>query len=307
MPCYYPIHGWRGRTRNPLTGRRPVVFSLSEGVQDQKVTVPCGRCIGCRIDRSRQWAVRCMHEASLYEKNCFITLTYNDEHLPKNGSLKMEDLQKFWKRLRKEFGKGIKYYACGEYGDINERPHYHACIFNLDFNDKYLWSTSNGINLYRSEILEKIWSDEKKIGIGNCIIGDVTFESAAYVARYVFKKWLGKDSEKHPVNWETGEIYENKDAEFTVMSRREAIGKAWFLENKNEVKDFESVYYKGKMVPVPKQYGNIWEKIDVESWEQWRVHKRKKAIALQEKITYHNLIAGEAIKKQKTKQLIRSI
>ena len=137
MPCYRPIKGYRSRRLNAETGKRPVVFNPRDGFYDQPVDLPCGQCIGCRLERSRQWAIRCVHEASLHERNCFITLTYRDECLPTNGSLDLDAFQKFMKRLRRRFGEGVRFFHCGEYGENFGRPHYHAILFNLDFSDKY--------------------------------------------------------------------------------------------------------------------------------------------------------------------------
>jgi hypothetical protein len=133
-----------------------------------------------------------MHEAKMHPKNCFITLTYNNEHLPSDGSLNYEVFQLFMKRLRKKYGKGIRFYMCGEYGDKLGRPHFHACLFGHDFADKKLWKTTDSKSkLYRSAELEKLWP------YGFSSVGDVTFESAAYVARYIMKKVSGDASESH--------------------------------------------------------------------------------------------------------------
>lgn len=152
MPCYFPMQGFRSKTLTD-NGKRKIVFSKNQGFEDLPVTLPCGQCIGCRLEHSRQWAIRCLHEASLHEHNCFLTLTFDDEHLPKSESLDVRDLQLFMKRLRKEYGKGIRFYACGEYGEKYYRPHYHLCLFNHDFHDKYLWKMSNDKPLYRSKSL----------------------------------------------------------------------------------------------------------------------------------------------------------
>ena len=159
--------------------------------------------------------MRCHHEASLYQDNCFITLTYSDEHLPSDKSLHVDHFQKFMKRLRKRFGEGVRYYHCGEYGEKYMRPHYHACLFNFDFPDKKIWKENNGNRLYISESLSELWP------FGFVTIGDVTFESAAYVARYIMKKVNGDLAESHyeRVDWDTGEVYHLKP-EYTTMSRR---------------------------------------------------------------------------------------
>ena len=91
MPCYHPLQGWRSRFNfNPKTGRHGITFNLNEAFVEFPVTVPCGQCIGCRLERSKMWAVRCMHESQLHDKNCFLTLTYNDENLPTIPCIDME-------------------------------------------------------------------------------------------------------------------------------------------------------------------------------------------------------------------------
>jgi hypothetical protein len=146
VTCYKPLLGYRAAERNEQ-GKRPLVFNPSQGLVDMPIKVACGQCIGCRLERSRQWAIRCVHEASLHEHNSFITLTYNDENLPADGSLDVRHWQLFMKRLRKRHGSGIRYFHCGEYGSKHRRPHYHACLFGLDFPDKKLWMMRNGIPL----------------------------------------------------------------------------------------------------------------------------------------------------------------
>ena len=147
------------------------------------VILPCGQCYACRIAKSREWASRCVMESKLHKENCFITLTYNDEHLPSDMSLQKDDFTKFIKRLRKNTGEKIRYYACGEYGDLYQRPHFHACLFGYRPDDLVLFSVRSGVNLYTSSTLEKAWQYR-----GFVTVGDVTYYSAAYGARYVLKK-----------------------------------------------------------------------------------------------------------------------
>ena len=155
MPCYHPIKGFRSREVNPGTGRRPLVFNKKDGFEDLPVEIRCGQCVGCRLDRSREWAIRCVHEAALYDDNCFVTLTYNDENLPDPPSLVVRDCQLFMKKLRRRYEpKKIRFFLCGEYGEMNRRPHYHAILFNHDFEDKVLWqNSSSGSPLYVSSYL----------------------------------------------------------------------------------------------------------------------------------------------------------
>ena len=144
MPCYHPLTAYYGCQVNE-SGKRSLVFSLDKAWVDVPLQVPCGRCIGCRLDRSLSWAVRCIHESSLYDENCFITLTFDNEHLPKaclkcrtvDGSLCVCQFQNFMKRFRQFVSpRVIRFFHCGEYGVKFSRPHHHACIFNYDFPDK---------------------------------------------------------------------------------------------------------------------------------------------------------------------------
>lgn len=170
MPCYKPNQVWQPKEGGQVLWTEPPFYYYYK-----QITIPCGQCIGCRLERSRQWAMRCVHESKLYTYNSFITLTYNNESLPANGSLDKTHYQKFMKRFRKQHPKKtIRFYMCGEYGDQTLRPHYHAIIFNHHFDDRKHHNTIKGNKLYKSDILQETW------GKGHCLIGDVTFESAAY-------------------------------------------------------------------------------------------------------------------------------
>lgn len=303
MPCYHPLMGYRSKSVNPDTKKRNIVFNRNQGLVDQKVQVPCGQCIGCRLERSRQWAIRCLKEAKMYEANCFITLTYDDEHLPENGSLVLEDFQKFMKRLRKKFGEGIRFFHCGEYGDRYGRPHYHACIFNLDFKDKKLLRVERDQKYYISESLSELWDK------GHHIIGDVTFDSAAYVARYITKKQNGVNATKAycEVNKETGEIIQIKKPEYTTMSRRPGIGTKWFKKYMYDVYPDDFMIINGKKIKPPKFYDG---KFEIENNKMYNLikGKRKKLQELKkEDNTLKRLAVKESCKKYQTKTLKRSL
>ena len=190
MPCYYPNKAHSTGTRK--NGKSIIKFGLPTHQDQNSIELPCGQCIGCRLAHSQTWAIRVLHESTLHERNCFITLTYNEENLPENGSLDKKHFQNFMKYLRRDFGPEIRFYQCGEYTDKpNFRPHYHAIIFNHDWLDKEAFTENEGIITYTSEKLQKIW------GKGFTTTAEVTFESAAYVARYTLKKITGKQKEKY--------------------------------------------------------------------------------------------------------------
>lgn len=217
------------------------------------ISIPCGRCTGCKLERSRQWAVRCMHEASLHQENCFITLTYSNDHLPVDYSVHPRDLQLFFKRLRKQlFPTKIRFFACGEYGETNLRPHYHALIFGHSPQDKTLYETTpRGDRLYLSKSLQKSWP------FGLVMVGALTFESAAYTARYAMKKQTGPQAEtyylrQHPLH---GFICRVRP-EFLNMSRRPGIGAEWINKYRPEVFPSDSVLVRERLVKPPRYYLN---------------------------------------------------
>lgn len=263
--CYYPLRIWRGDTLP--SGKREILFNPphNAGATLYEEKVPCGKCIGCKLERSRQWAMRIVHEASLYEQNSFLTLTYDDKNLPQNGSLVKSDYQKFMKRLRKSVSpKRVRFFHCGEYGEKLGRPHYHSILFNHDFIDKSLYkTTSRGDRLYTSEALSNLWT------AGHALIGEVTFESAAYVARYTIEKinvsakspdrikkqW----EEKYLVSKKTGEL---REPEYVTMSRRPGIGKNWFEKYTSDIYPQDYAIIRGMKVRPPKYYDGLYEQIE---------------------------------------------
>lgn len=200
------------------------MFQKSEGYSDKAMQVPCGQCIGCRLERSRQWAVRCMHEQQMHEESCFLTLTYDTNNLPTRkgiATLYKKDLTDFMKRLRTNTGMKIRYFQCGEYGEDMERPHHHVCLFGYDFPDKELFSYSKkGSPQYESVELSELWK------MGYCLIGELNFESAAYVARYCTKVMNGKEAAAH---------YQGRTPEYATMSRNPGIGTKWYEKYKNDL------------------------------------------------------------------------
>lgn len=277
-----------------------MIFSKIPRSDLEPVRLPCGQCIGCRLERSRQWAIRCVHEASLYERNCFITLTFNEEHLPKTGSLDKRDFQLFMKRLRKKFGAGVRYFHCGEYGEKNNRPHYHACLFNFDFADRTLWSVRRGISLYVSRDLQDLWP------YGFSTVGDVTFESAAYVARYITKKVTGELQSSHyeKINETTGEIFQLKP-EYVTMSRRKGIGNGWLEKYMSDVYPHDRVILRGREMRPPKYYDGIFELADPHGMEEIRFKRSREAKKHLKDATFERLRDREKLQLIRLQQLKR--
>lgn len=293
MACYHPLTAYRAINGiNPENGKWKITFNKKEAHGYLPVLLPCGKCIGCRLEHSRQWAIRCVHEASLYAENCFITLTYDNEHLDKNGSLNKRDFPLFMKRLRKEFGDGIRFYHSGEYGERFQRPHHHACLFNLDFPDKVYWKNAGGNTLYTSATLQKLW------GKGYTVTADVSFQSAAYVARYITKKITGKRADEH---------YHGRVPEHVSMSRRPGLARGWIENNAPDVypSDYIVIRDSIKCKP-PRYYDNIYDIVDHDQMEQIKQNRRDKAKKLAVENTPERLEIKEQVIQQRFKKLKRS-
>lgn len=248
MVCYHPLiavdvaKGQHDKACIRVIGsaeQNPVLYDKAKAC-DHAYIVPCGQCIGCRLERSRQWAIRISQEASLYENNCFITLTYMEKCCP--SSLVLRDFQLFMKRLRKKYGNGIRFFHCGEYGDLNGRPHYHAALLNFDFPDKKLYYSSNGFNYYLSESLSNLWP------FGIHLISDLTFDSAGYIARYVLKKITGDAAQ---------DAYKDKAPPYVTMSRRPGIGAPWIERYLENVYNHDRVVVKGHESLPPRFYDDV--------------------------------------------------
>lgn len=295
MPCYHPIPLYRSKKVNPETGKYPLV-AYKPFLKRQNV--PCGRCIGCRLEKSRQWAGRIMAETQLHVSNVFLTLTYRDDELiyggQSHGILVPRHLELFWKRLRKHFnGQSIRYYACGEYGDKSSRPHYHACVFGVDFADKVFHSYQNGNYLYSSPTLDAKWTH------GLCTIGAVTFESAAYVARYVMKKRMGN----------TKGTYEEDGItpEFARMSRRPAIGKEWFTRFHGDVFPHDAFVVRDFPSKPPRYFLDLYERMDPVLAQQIRDERAKVAEENWQESEPDRLKVRENVKLSATKPLTRQL
>lgn len=259
LVCYAPLIAYRSAELT-ATGKRGIVFSPTLSHSGLMLKLPCGQCVGCRLERSRQWAVRCMHENKCHDTSVFLTLTYDDDHLPDGGSLVKRDLQLFMKRVRKARDSPVRFYGCGEYGDTTYRPHYHVLLFGTDFADKrYHTKSKSGEPLFTSNELSELWP------VGVHSIGAVTFESAAYCARYVMKKITGDLAADH---------YEGREPEFVNMSRRPGIGAPWLEKYGSEVYTHDSVIVRGIEARPPRFYDNKYELVDAGRMELVRKARR---------------------------------
>lgn len=250
MACENPNFVWERKPANGIAGK--------------KMPVPCGTCILCRVEQTRQNAVLILHEAKMHDEACMITLTYSDENIPPNGSLQYADVQKLWKRLRKA-GKKFRYFAVGEYGDKTNRPHYHACVFGLSWTENRIITQQDPLKWVSPE-LNAEW------GLGYTDIVPLSFTTAAYAASYVQKKL----TEKKPyvnLDQETGEII---FLEQPKAYRSESLGKTWWEKHHQQTIDHDHIIINGIRQKPPKKYDEwLKEKNPTELERIKRTRKQK--------------------------------
>lgn len=294
---------------------------------DRYQQVPCGQCLGCRLDYARQWANRLMLELEYHDSAYFVTLTYDEEHVPVHMyddpatgevfdslSLEPRDVELFLKRLRKKFkDDSIRYYIAGEYGENTFRPHYHAIIFGLYLSDLVPYKRSTqGFQYFTSESLTRVWSVKESKGsyapLGIVVVAPVTWETCAYTARYVTKKLTGPQAEFYQAH--------NLVPEFAHMSRNPGIASQWYKDHPGcAAEDF--LFLKtdkgGRKFRPPKYFRSLFELEDPEMAAELKERRRRLAEEAQAaelrgtNLTYLEYLAvKEANLKARTKSLLRS-
>ena len=324
MPCYSPLKGWK----DPETGG--IKFKAT-GLEET-FDVACGQCIGCRLDRSRMWSIRMVHEASLHEAgngSIFCTLTYRDKraatreqqerghYIPEDWSLRKSDVQKFVKRLRKRRTDKIKYYMAGEYGnrcihglDLEEqgcercnvgRPHYHMCIFNLAVNDMEPFGKNKktGDIWYTSQELTDVWKH------GFVQVGFLTAQSAGYVARYCMKKINGLEQDDHYSRIEPDGTITALTPEYSAMSN--GLGKGWYEKYEKDVFPSDEVPVEGKGVikKAPRYYENIYKEKDPQAFEEMKERRQEFRRENEDEYTSARLLSKYKVKKAALRHLPR--
>lgn len=217
---------------------KPIIIQVPvkglKAVQD--LEVPCGKCVGCRIAKRKEWSLRMLHELSYHPQSSFVTLTYDDKNLPENGSLRKRHLQLFFKRLRKSLGdRKVKYFACGEYGGQTMRPHYHAILFGVGLSPED-----------RNKVID-CWPlcDWTNSSIRRKSFGLAEPDSIRYVAQYIDKKFTGDLAE---------EMYTQQGIEPVFRLLSQGIGLQYALDNKEQIEDLSYITLKGVKHSIPRYY-----------------------------------------------------
>lgn len=271
MSCYRPWAAYKHP--NGLVNQK-------QGPDAESIRLPCGGCIGCRLERSKIWSLRCRHEASCWTHNVFLTLTYDDKSIPWHGSLSGSEPRLFIRYLRRRLsgaeeapdGSGrrpIRYFGCGEYGSQRGRAHYHLLLFNVQFTDVSRY----GKDTFTSSLVSELWKQ------GSHLIGSLTPASASYVSGYALKKVRGWDRERVYGIYDetTGEFLERKP-EFAMMSLKPPIGFYWYEKYKRELRN-GFVIADGERVAIPRLYRDKLAVDDPALHEEmcWRKYSQAKS------------------------------
>jgi hypothetical protein len=268
MACQKPLQAFRAATGGPVFFSKP-----NDGHYYQPIEIPCGYCILCRTEQARQWAARITHEAQLHDESCFVTLTYDDQHLPEHGSLDYSHLQLFWKRLRKAIApKRVRYYAVGEYGDKSLRPHYHACIFGHAFIADRIILRSEPYLLWTSPLLQEAW------GLGHVSVGALNPSTASYTASYVLKQ-QARGKRYCRIDPDTGELVAVVQPR-AFMSRRPGLGNGWYELYSRNTYDNDHIVINGSLGKPPRYYDNKLRGQHPDRYERIKDSRRKNATRL---------------------------
>lgn len=326
MTCFHPIKAWKNNIAMldipPEEYYKSKKISFMKRTTWQEIEIPCGRCLGCKLDQANMWATRLYMETKCWKKCCFITLTYRPKDLPinENGlpTLVKKDIQDFMKRLRKKY-KGneswihpikeieeqpIRYFCAGEYGEnATKRPHYHLALFNFEPDDLKPYKISKkGHQSFTSKSLYELW------GKGFVVVEELNFASACYIARYVQKKaglepvkreYTGEIREEIKIDERNGNEFihdvmvqktqeHERQPEFILMSRGVGIGRTYWDKNKDKIKRNGGIMVKldnkVKTKPIPRYFKKLWESENYEEYYRFKYEQHKNMIRVKAEI-----------------------
>ncbi|WNK15000.1 MAG: replication initiator protein [Microvirus sp.] len=326
MACYNPMQAWQSQSGTiyflDKTRRATMPARIAPDFR-RYLTIPCGQCIGCKLDTAENWTTRCLHEAKTHDSNCFLTLTIDPKIADGSQREKINPLSKtaaqevatelkgslnkrthtlFVKRLRHLTTHQIKFYMCGEYGEQYSKPHYHYLVFGYDFPDrKYLKKSKSGAKLYTSETLNKLWP------YGHAWIGDVTSESCGYVARYVTKKLTGEPAKTAYTKYDDEGIPWTIQPEFCLMSRNPGIGSTFYDRYNSDFFPSDQVWIYNKTAKMPRYYSDKLKKTNEELYNQIKKERERKAELHAEDNTPARLDDRERVTRAKLNQRKRDL
>lgn len=269
MACYHPLKAYR-------TSQGISFSQLSRDDHLGDIELPCGQCVGCRLRRAQDWSIRIMHESKMHDANCFVTLTYGRDKLPPGGSLCHSDFQKFLKRLRFHTKLRIRFFMCGEYGPLNLRPHYHACLFGFDFPDRVMAGKSGSGEVYdESGLLTRLW------GHGITSVQELNRKTAAYCARYIMDKVTGALSEEHYSQVDSDGVIDKRVPEYCHMSLRPGIGESFFRRYGSDIYPADSIAFYGqaRTVNPPRYYDKLFKRSGSVKLDAVEFARHQRAIA----------------------------
>lgn len=311
MPCYHPKIRIVSTSEKPIKGKNGKYYrkgiieqpnDLHRRLEEIKWNpgqhvdiIPCKNCIGCRLEYSREWANRGYLESKMWEENWFVTVTYDNKYLytPEEmttsdgitytndndewkGCLVKKDLHRFIHNVRQKWQRefnhtGIRFMACGEYGETGERPHYHIIFYNMPIPMESLYETKvlNNNVYYKCHLLDECWANK-----GFIEVSEATWNDIAYTARYITKKINGDQSED--IYAQYGQI-----KEYMVTSRNPGIGKPYFDEHYKEIYKNDEIVVKNTQGTItckpPKYFDELYEEIDPEGFEKIKIQRRRRA------------------------------
>lgn len=308
MVCYHPISAVYNIAEYKRTGKKNIQLVVHQDTEQKRkltklqyppnlyklIHIPCGKCAGCRSDNAKMWSLRAMNELKLHDKNCFITLTYNDDNplVAQDPlclvSLRYKHFQNFMKRLRKKTGEKIQFLMCGEYGSLEGRSHFHCILFGYDFPDKQLVYISKGYPHYSSQLLNECWSVYDKVNkiyqpIGFTDLAPVDLDCCNYVSGYVLKKLPNVLQNPEVIQ---GIELVDRCPPMIRSSRKPALGLNWYKQyGKNACeKGFQYVHNEKKgisyKVKTPNYYMKKFELDEPEIYAKVKEEREKKFIEM---------------------------
>ncbi|WNK15038.1 MAG: replication initiator protein [Microvirus sp.] len=289
MPCFKPIHGF-----HKLGGG--IVFTPA-GSNSIPLKIPCGQCIGCRTDKKLEWALRLHHESRSHADSIFVTLTYAQPHLPRGGTLVVSHGQCFMRRLRRLIHPHkVRFFLVGEYGDQNQRPHYHVILFGYWPADAKLEGERETGKFYSSVLLSDAWGQK----------GFVEFSPASpatmkYVSHYAVKRITGDMAKEHYTRLTISGEFVQVIPEFARMSTRPGIGHQFMRDYQEDIRNGDFCLMDGKKRPVPKYYDRVFKREHEAKLEAVKELRREKARKRRANNTPERLATREQVATLKSK------